>query len=131
MDVTDRKSISAVQKEIQAKEGKLHILINKYLTFGAWHHSNLTNGMNSVPDRLAPYPSFSMTPRPQSMNHPRHLDALCSTRNPSKHGPRSTVSTPLPFSSSRLRSSAYSLRAVKIVKIIRHASSIFRALADS
>lgn len=29
MDVTDRESISAAQKEIQAKDGKLHILVNK------------------------------------------------------------------------------------------------------
>jgi enoyl-[acyl-carrier-protein] reductase (NADH) len=29
MDVTNRESISDVQKEIKAKEGKLHILVNK------------------------------------------------------------------------------------------------------
>ena len=29
MDAIDRESISAVQKEIQAREGKLHILVNK------------------------------------------------------------------------------------------------------
>lgn len=29
MDVTDRESISAAQKVIKEKEGRLHILINK------------------------------------------------------------------------------------------------------
>lgn len=31
MDVTDKDSIAAAQKEIQGKEGKIHILINKYV----------------------------------------------------------------------------------------------------
>lgn len=30
MDVTDRESISAAQKEVQQREGKIHILVNKY-----------------------------------------------------------------------------------------------------
>lgn len=29
MDVTSRESIAAVKQELQAKEGKLHILVNK------------------------------------------------------------------------------------------------------
>ena len=30
MDVTSRESIAAVKRELYEKEGKLHILVNKY-----------------------------------------------------------------------------------------------------
>lgn len=38
MDVTSRESITAVKQELYAKEGKLHILVNKYENSPCIHH---------------------------------------------------------------------------------------------
>ena len=39
MDVTSKPSILEAKKVIQEKEGKLHILVNKWVAFRTWRTS--------------------------------------------------------------------------------------------
>ncbi len=67
MDATNRESIASAQKAIQTQEGRLHILVNKYVSLAfLFDEASLISEL--VPVRVGPYLLSSTTPRHQSIS---------------------------------------------------------------
>lgn len=130
MDVTDKESILKVKTYIKEKEGKLHILINKFvsrLTLLSIFFFFFFNTASPAQDSSVPHRPSSTIKKHQNIRQPSPLEQHSSIATHSKIGPVTLPSTWHRYFSYQPLSSVFSPKAQKIHKeviIIGQASSI-------